>query len=214
MWPKDSGSPEDLLGNDLVELDHLRVDHDTYIDYDDSMHSLRLRSHSQSNLTKVTAGIRTAIRDAKARNGTTVKALFVHPPSATVKRSKVALTFGNTALGNRDPRVTGMKLGGEPLSSNDAILWEAQRLLLLRQNNVNMFRLIKEVTTNLRNLKSSMRMRVHFGHLELLQYRKSFVDNAYMYDSFIRMFDDERTKGQFEKRCDCLRLHMTGTFSR
>jgi hypothetical protein len=148
---------------------------------------------------KAISAIRAVVKSAKAQAASAAPLYLIIPPSATVMRTTIMPKLRAGGDGTQTFVVEGLGLAGSPFDADEQMQWSDLRVSTMDTNMKTYFDHIKELFDDLKNLKSWMRMRIHFGQLELLQFRKEFK-MGYSWSNFVKMMHESRTKGLFEKR--------------
>jgi len=188
----------------LEDLNTVRVAHKVYIDWDEETKCLRIYSRcgsqAEDNIVEAVKGIRQAILNAKARAISASPVYIVMPPTTSAWRSEVQPVFPSELSIPPLPTVTILRLSGQRLSEKAALVWESGRNNIL-QSNIGIFRehLIKSLL-DLSPFRGWMRMRLHFGHLALKQYRKELLDPNFSFAQYSQMMKSPRTRGQFNRK--------------
>ena len=157
-------------------------------------------TQSEHSILYAIKGIRQAIENAKARVITASPLYIVVPPTVGAMRPIILPIFPkNRFSGRSQPTVTRFELSGSPLTRNELTKWRSERDAILH-SNLEIFRkhLVQNIA-DLSPLRSWMRMRVHFGRLHLIQYRKDLSESKYSFESLAQMMKDPRTAGHFNK---------------
>lgn len=121
----------DLLGFRLNKLDNIRIDHQVYIDWQDSMRSLKISSKAEANsdfyVIKAIHAVRTAIEHAKAERILATPLYLALPPSVDAMRNIVRPSLVEPG------RVTKLELAGQLLSTEEKAEWKQERIVILKQ---------------------------------------------------------------------------------
>jgi hypothetical protein len=184
----------------LHRLNDIRSTTQVYIDFDVGCNSIRVRSNSAAKNQNAIEEVKKAIRCAKADAAGLAPLFLVEPPSLASIRSTVIPIFKENGYDPQHPVIQKVILSGSKLSAKDTIAWDEERLKLGKTNKSLFLEHLKRSFEEFGDLQSNMRMRVHFGHVELLLYRKDFKDKSYSVQKFMKMMLETRTKAQLEKK--------------
>jgi hypothetical protein len=141
---------------------------------------------AQDNVIKAITAIRQDVMDAKARRLSATPLYIIAPPSPQAMRPLVRpVKYQN--------KLNIIELRGEELSTNEREEWSRHRTVLLKENTDSFtIHLVKHLHA-LAPLKQRMRMRVHFGHLNLRQWPKSFTQGS-SFSGFAEVLGDPRAQ--------------------
>ncbi|KAH8808406.1 hypothetical protein F5884DRAFT_857939 [Xylogone sp. PMI_703] len=203
LWPQISEPPTELLGLKLEDLNNVRTELKVYIDWDDDTKCLRIRSNSASGNTILDAiqAINLEVQNAKTRAISALPVYIVVPPTEKAIRGIVSPVF--SSQDDTQPRgtVVAFRLSGPELTEQELNTWRiSERPALLRINRQRIQEQLIKTALGLSVYRGWMRMRVHFGHLHLKQYRKDFTQSTYSFKDFVKMMKEPRTTGTFERR--------------
>ncbi|TAQ89442.1 hypothetical protein B7494_g2207 [Chlorociboria aeruginascens] len=201
LWPSRDETPMDF-GIDLKALSAFMHVH---IDWDPTRKYLKINpgagTDSERRVQAAIKHLRQTIYDTKAQAIFEAPLFLLDPPTKGAMRTIVQPIFPyGTTFADR-PRVVGFKLAGERLDLAASTHWaDTQRPALIKSNLKRMEDHLRKNLANLQNIRGWMRMRVHFGHLNLIEYMTSFGQMESSFDSFHDMMNRTRTRGQFDKR--------------
>jgi hypothetical protein len=180
-------------------LNDVRISCKVFIDYEESLQCIRLHSLKLQNVEKGIVGVKAKIKHARADAAGLAPIYIVEPPSATAMKQVVSPKFKETEKVDLSPVVERVVMSGSNLSVQEHALWSRERDTILESNAYTFSSHLKKALKEFRALKSGMRMRIQFGHFQLLLYRKDFKDSSYCFQKFSKMMSENRTKAQLEK---------------
>ena len=170
-----------------------------FIDYDESLECIRLRSQVPKIIELAIAGVKAKIKHAEAQVGGLAPFYIVEPPSVADMRSEVAPRFKTIKNANQQATIQRVILSGAVLSREQKIAWGKERESILKNNQELFSGYLREAFAGFRALKSGMQMRIHFGRFRLFQYRKDFKETTYTFQKFVKMMGESRTRADLEK---------------
>ena len=188
----------DFFGENLNALNEIRVICQAYIDFERSIGSIRIRSNNPTCVQRAISSIRVTIRDIKAQTASSSPLYIVEPPTLC-QGSKVTFGFSPAENGGSEPMLTSMTFNPSCPTEQEATMWNIRKAEYHEENRQRYLNHFKKAIDELQALKSWMRMRVHFGQVQLLQYHKISKDSAYTYGQLVEMMRQPRTMGKFEK---------------
>ena len=202
LWPfKSTGQGYiDLLGLGLEDLNHLRITYKIYIAWDEKLGCISIKSRqsgrANQNVRDAIKGIRGAINNANARILRATPLYTITPPTASALKALVEPVF---AL-NNPKKVLSIRLNIGRVSDQDSKAWRSNRSALVASNR-DAFRehLVRNLTI-LASLKCWMRMRIAFGHVNLIHFQKQFAEGQQSFFDFLQMMKSPRTIGSFERK--------------
>jgi hypothetical protein len=189
-----------LLGWKLEKLDKIRIAHKVFIEWHEKTQCLKIYSRSIANIEAAIQGIRRAISAAKAQAISALPMYIISIPTASAMRAVVRVR-----VLEHDPRqASEFELAGARFSEQQKAVWKANRPSRVQANLINFE---KHFSTSMKALEARtdwMRMRVHFGHVVLTQFPKSFGESGQPFETFIsdKMMAHSRTAagGKFNKK--------------
>jgi hypothetical protein len=195
----------------LKLLDEVRSQCHVYIDFVERLGCIKLRAENEINIQDGLDGVKSKVRQAKAAASGLRPLYIVEPPIIATLTSRVSPEFKSSTQTVKQPVVEEIILAGSQLITIEETLnWEDQRKATLLSNEKLFKEHVEKVFIELRAIKSDQRMRVHFGHMHLTLYRKDF-EAGYLFQDFLKMMRETRTKAYLEKRYDILKLsHRDG----
>jgi len=132
---------------------------------------------------------------------------IVEVPNVCISRSSVLPRYEGQITrpienGTKYPDLIGFKLSDTKYSPWELAKWKEDRVLAVNKNRQVFQDRFFKYMDDLSHYKGWLRMRVHFGHLELKHYRQAFVDseNGFSFNEFTKMLAKSRTSGVFNKR--------------
>ena len=114
-------------------------------------------------------------------------------------RAVVSPQFKINGAANRQSEIEKVVLSGPLLGKDELISWESEKLSITAANQVRFSKHFQKALDELSVLMTHMRMRVHFGLIELSLYRKDFRNSDYSFKRFSDMMAESRTKATFRK---------------
>jgi hypothetical protein len=199
LWSDKDCSPSDLLGQGLKLLDEVRKQYHVYIDLVDRLGCIKLRAENETNILDGLDGVKSRVRQAKAAAGGLRPLYIVEPPTTAAMTSTVSPKFESSTETVKQPIVEKILLAGSRLIGDEGIDWEDRRRAILQSNGKLFKDHVEKNFAELGELISGQRMRVHFGHMHLTLYRKNF-STGYLFEDFLKMMSETRTKAHLEKR--------------
>lgn len=203
LWQHQSDTPMDLFGLKLEDLNTIRTEHKVYIDWDDDTKCLRISSHSAfgDNIPHAIQAIRLEMQNAKARAISALPVYIVLPPPGTTMKARIVPIFSASEDHQIRGIITGFDLVAPGLTEAELNQWKLQeRPWILRNNHQRIQDQLIKTALDLSVYRGWMRMRVHFGHLHLKQYRKDFAKSGYSFKDFAKMMKEPRITGTFERK--------------
>ncbi|RFU35360.1 hypothetical protein B7463_g1011, partial [Scytalidium lignicola] len=203
LWPRQSEPPTELLGLKLEDLNNVRTEQKVYIDWDDDTGCLRIRSHSAfgDSIQDAIQAINLEVRNAKTRAISALPVYIIVPPTESAIRTIISPIFSSQEDHQIRGTIVGFNLCGAELTQQNLIKWRMNvRPGILRANRQRVQQHLIKTALGLSVYRGWMRMRVHFGHLNLKQYRKDFTESTYSFKDFAKMMKEPRTTGTFERR--------------
>lgn len=205
LWPKGSKDPMDLFDPTLKAFDKLRVTYKVHIDWNDKMRCLRINCNARGavqNVADAIQGIKVLQRHAQAQVISASPEYIIVPPTPDAMRSIVR----PGAWGDREHCanrvVERIELAGDPFSLAEKMEWQYHRHQMNEENYEKFRKHLIDRTIPLGDLMGWMRMRVHFGHVNLSQYQDAFAAGMYTFDLFCDMMKKNRvaTGGTFDRK--------------
>ncbi|RDL42028.1 uncharacterized protein BP5553_02007 [Venustampulla echinocandica] len=199
LWPDKSQTPMQLLGLRMEDLDHIRKEFNLYIQWDADSRSVIISSERQPNakynVSEAIKGIRQAYQNVKARSLSVTPLFIVVSPARETMRQIVRPTRYREGL-------TIIELAGDKLSGWDLLNWESTREAREEENYTKVHNHLAKHLLALAPLKGWMRMRVHFGHLNLTQYPKAFGQSQCSFEKFLEILENPRVQAaaKFDKK--------------
>lgn len=190
LWPNAETNPREIFGRTLDALDIYRRAHSVFIIWDEELHCLVVKSSSYINANKdikaAIKGIRQAHQDAKSQAIFAIPKYIVLVPTTDAIREKV--TYKSVKKGEGSyPMITGLQLSGPQLSGTDKKKWAETYETTYQEKFDDVKGHLKKSLGRLRNTKDWMRMRVHFGQVNLQKYKEDFYNDGYSFSKFCEM---------------------------
>jgi hypothetical protein len=193
-----------LLGWKLEDLDSVRTEHKVFIEWNEKSQCLKICSrsvaHSHQYIAAAIQAIRLAISNAKAQATSALPMYIISVPTASAMRSVVRARI----LEYEPKQASEFELAGAWFSEKQKTAWNACRPSRVTANLIKFEKHILESMRPLKRLRGWMRMRVHFGHVVLTQFPKSFGESGQPFETFIssKMMAHPRTVGgsKFNKK--------------
>ena len=191
----------------LKAFDLLRETYKVHIDWNEKMHCLRLNciAHpkvAEQNIADAIQGIKQRYLDAQAQIISTSPLYIVVPPSTEAIRSIVQPRIIDDTTASANALIKTFQLTGERLTPAALAEWDSLRQKMsddiYKTFRTHLFRRVLE----LRDLRSWMRMRVQFGHINLSQYQNDFLNGKYSFIKFADMMKKSRVAsgGIFDRK--------------
>ncbi|KAF4634051.1 hypothetical protein G7Y89_g4051 [Cudoniella acicularis] len=189
-WPNKYSTPAQLFGTRLEDLDYIRKTFKVWIRWDANLESLQASSprnlNAQQNVTEAIVAIRQSYHNAKARK-ISASPLFIMVPPTTAAIQSVVRPKKNEG-------VVTLELTGGRLSTPGQRDWESKRALMLEQNQKKFRDHLVDRLLAVATMKGWMRMRVHFGHLNLTKYPPEFAKGECNFQGFLKVLDNPRAQ--------------------
>jgi hypothetical protein len=128
-------------------------------------------AHAEVNVMKALEDIRRYYKSAKARQLSAEPYYIVTPPTASGMRSILIPKTYREGL-------TMIQLSGDKLSTKKKLDWKAKREKMIEENNMMFHYNLSKRVLALTPHREWMRMRVHFGHLNLPLYPEDFLQGG------------------------------------
>jgi hypothetical protein len=186
----------------LEKLDKIRMVHKVYIEWHEKTQCLKIWSRSIANIDIDAAqqGILRAISAAKAEAISALPMYIISIPTASAMRSVVRARI----LEYAPRKASEFELAGARFSEQQKAVWKANRPSRVQANLINFEKYLSTTMKALEARTDWMRMRVHFGHVVLTQFPKTFGESGQPFDTFIsnKMMAHSRTAagGKFNKK--------------
>lgn len=187
VWPVEDIEPDELFGNALRRLDAVRDKYNVFIDWLEDMRSLRLRFEDKTSVQQALAAVSAAVTEALIQSHSEDPFNIVLPPSPGRMKQAVTPLLREVAGPDKQGVIYKVLLAGDELSEAERRSWALTRIKVAAEQEELLVRSIRSVLGKLRFVTTSVRLRVHFGFLEITTYRKDFKGLAYSYDMFSRM---------------------------
>lgn len=209
IWPDKNERATDRLGLKLEALNPIRIRFKVYIDWDDGVKCVRVRSQATLNAEEsihlAISAIRQEHEHHKSQQRISAPVHFLVPPTIENWRSQVKPILATTASEGspvkKQTNITTLQLSGYPLPF-EAMTKEKYDLARLKKLENNMAHLeanlIEKITAQ-SPYKGWMRMRINFGHVKITQYEKGFIDGNYSLERFENMIKQPRFTAEFDK---------------
>lgn len=194
-----------LFDPTLKVFHNLRSTYKVHIDWDDKLRCLRINCNArgaEQNVADAIRGIKVLQRNAQAQVISASPEYIIVPPTPSAMRSIVQPKVTEKRENSVNPVVTSIELAGDRLSADEMSEWESH----LRQINKDNYKTFREHLINrtlpLGDLRGWMRMRVHFGHVNLSQYQEAFANGKYTFELFADMMKKARVAagGTFDRK--------------
>jgi len=190
LWPKDLDIAE--FSNDNTEaFDDMRRQHYCKIDFrqDGNGRSwMKISVEQQSHLTNIISRTTNIVKEYVAKRDRVLKFNIIHYPSFAIYRQEVGML-------DQDPKTKSYlpTLHGEPASDEEE--WLQIRKAKDSANRRRVKTVINRALKSLAISQRHVRMRVAFGELGFIQFRKpSDGSQSYRFEEFDNMVTDGRTK--------------------
>jgi hypothetical protein len=169
--------------------------------YDSQLQVLLIKTNDFEQIEVVIQRIQELRKAYEVEMRTFPTLYMIDPPSSIAMREHVSARLKEG--GNENKLVVRrVRLVGSCLYGSMIPAWEAKRAQLLEANEKRLQQHLKFTFKNICSLQSSMRMRLHFGYIELKDYRKDLAEIGLTYDAFAKMMTEKRTVANLEKRYD------------
>jgi hypothetical protein len=193
-----------LLGWKLEKLDKIRIAHKVFIEWHEKTQCLKVysrsRAHPDQYIEAAIQSIRRAISAAKAQAISALPMYIISIPTASAMRSVVRARI----LEHEPKKASEFELAGAGFSEQQKVAWKTNRPSRVQANLINFE---KHLSTSMKALEDRtdwMRMRVHFGHVVLTQFPKSFGESGQSFETFTsdKMMAHSRTAagGKFNNK--------------
>lgn len=186
LWPDDFVEPFKLLGDNLRQLNTIRVDADVFIDWSPKANALRIRSDTYKDLSKALEAVADVVKDAEARSEANEPLYIVEPPSVEGMRIAVTPVFKDIVQGFQ-PVIAKVVLAGRELNNCERQQWVKQRISIAVEQEILITKYVKDLLNRVALLKDGMKLRVHFGFFNIESYKKDFRDEKYSFQQFYKM---------------------------
>jgi hypothetical protein len=152
-------------------------------------------------MVEAIAGIRSAIYHANAEAIAAKPLCLIELPSNSEMRSRVTPIFSQHISVGHQARILKVIFTGERISTAESAAREFIRDKAEIERRFIFASYVKTSIASLIPLRSGMRMRIHFGHLEIKTYQKNFVQGSGIgFEDFCAMMGAARTRFLVEKR--------------
>lgn len=162
----------DLFGLRLEDLNPIRLGHNVYIDWEESMRCLVVKSgkytHAEANVMQALGEVRHSYKSAKARKLSGEPLYIATPPTASGMRSFLKPNKYREGL-------TMIGLVGDKMPTKMKEEWKSYRESAKRENYTIFHYHLSKTVLALAPHKGWMRMRVHFGHCDMQFFPTDFL---------------------------------------
>ncbi|KAF7950623.1 uncharacterized protein EAE97_002175 [Botrytis byssoidea] len=201
QWPVKGINPEDLFGEQLKDLDHLKTSWKVFIQWNCARSWLAISAlppSTQTTIIEVIKGIRQAADSAHTRINMEETVFIVVPPRFSTEST---LLEASISFVKDQKRASGIKFS--KMSSNEELNRQTPRRSLKVEATVEKFRtVLSKYLNELTHIKDRMQMRVHFGELHLTRWQTVLIDGEQDWDAFTKMMTRKGARGVFEKAVD------------
>lgn len=191
-------SPEQLFGEQLKDLDHLKTSWKVFIQWNRARRWLAISAlppSSQTTIIEVIKGIRQAADSANTRANMEETVFIVVPP-----RFSTESTFLETSISFVEGQKHASGIKFSKMSSNEELNRQTPRRSLKVEATVEQFRtVLSKYLNELTRIKDRMQMRVHFGELHLTRWKTDLPDGKQDWNAFKKMMSPKGARGVFEK---------------
>ncbi|KAG9239466.1 hypothetical protein BJ875DRAFT_479369 [Amylocarpus encephaloides] len=207
LWPDMKLPPSHYLGARLEDLDHIRHEMKVWIEWEPRRRTIVVsallrkageradRAMTEQTVINTINAIRQEFQDAKARQIAVTPMYLLVPPSVTVMRKSVVPIRYQDGL-------TMFEFDGERLPNEELEDYKLHRNALANGNIEKISKHIMKHLLALAPIKTWLRMRVYFGHLNLGEYPSSFRRGECGLSQFQGLLDNPRTQASalFDKK--------------
>ncbi|THV46754.1 hypothetical protein BGAL_0362g00040 [Botrytis galanthina] len=201
QWPVKGVNPEQLFGEQLKDLDHLKTSWKVFIQWNRARRWLAISAlppSSQTTIIEVIKGIRQAADSANTRANMEETVFIVVPP-----RFSTESTFLETSISFVEGQKHASGIKFSKMSSNEELNRQTPRRSLKVEATVEQFRtVLSKYLNELTRIKDRMQMRVHFGELHLTRWKTDLPDGKQDWNAFKKMMSPKGARGVFEKGVD------------
>ncbi|KAI1008014.1 hypothetical protein K3495_g227 [Podosphaera aphanis] len=200
LWPYWYESPVILLGPRLEDLNPVRLENRVWIEWDETSKCINISTRSTravvGTLEDAVKGIRDVIEHAKAARITASPLHIVHPPNSVVMRKLI-----KPKVVEKNPlKAAKIELEGEELSRKEKLEWEASRNGKLSFNSQLLRNHLSGKLLIYAPVKNWMRLRVHFGNININQYTNEFATTGSSWSSFVVMVKNPRFSAFIDRK--------------
>lgn len=207
MWPSNEagGSPGDVLGDRLEELDNIRKHRETFIALECNNRLKiccreRTEENSRARLHEVIREIRQVIRHRRAIQFAAEPTHILVPPT-----ENAITTFIHPDRKFRDPDTSidcpaDLQLGNTKLSGEEKSKYSDDRAGHLEKYRRTFEEAITKGLRELSSYKGLMQMRLQFGRAILQRAPKELMDKGLNWKDFVYMADYTHVSSQMDSR--------------
>lgn len=195
IWPVEEVRPDELLGPSYEAFDLLRMLHQVYIVFNNSLGVFNIMSDNDKAVRDVIARIIGTIKEFAARSTREVTALMVEPPSLSDMRKDIKLVAGKNMDTACIPVLTGTNL-----STKEMMSWEKTCNEMTDAHFVRIRNALRRALPQLRYYRGRVQMRVLLGTFALKTFRRWPEGvTSIPFESFLDNIKVPATKGQMIK---------------